>query len=256
MLLVVMFMVFLMALALTMAAPKVAVEVKRDREEEMVHRGAQYARAIKKYFKKFGRYPTSLEQLKDTNHIRFLRKEYRDPMTQDGKWKLLHYGDVKMGGAGTGLAPSTMGTGLQGSNMGGLGSDSTANPPGQAPGAKQNPATRPDAFTGQTPTTNTGPGAQPQQFGAGAIIGVASMNKKEGLKEFNEKSHYNEWYFVYDPMTDRGGLINGPYTGKVFTGAGASGLNPSQGMPTAPGALQTTPIGGPTPNANPQQPPH
>ena len=33
------------------------MQMKRDREEEMIHRGTEYARAIKKYYKKFGRYP-------------------------------------------------------------------------------------------------------------------------------------------------------------------------------------------------------
>ena len=45
--------------------------MKRDREEEMIHRGTEYARAVKKYYKKFGRYPANLEQLENTNQIRF-----------------------------------------------------------------------------------------------------------------------------------------------------------------------------------------
>jgi hypothetical protein len=95
-----------------------------------------------------------------------------------------------------------------------------------------------------------------QTFGGGAIIGVASLSEKQGLKEFDNKSKYKEWYFVFDPMTDRGGLIQTPYTGKVFTGAGATGLTPSKGMPTSPGSLSTTPmqpsLG--TPPQTPQQP--
>ena len=34
-------------------------QMKRDREEEMIHRGTEYARAIKKFYKKFGRYPAN-----------------------------------------------------------------------------------------------------------------------------------------------------------------------------------------------------
>ena len=63
-------------------------QMKRDREEEMIHRGTEYARAIKKYYKKFGRYPANLEHWK-TPTDRFLRKRYKDPLTKDGKWKLL-----------------------------------------------------------------------------------------------------------------------------------------------------------------------
>jgi len=58
----------------------------------MIHRGVQYSRAIRAYYKKFGRYPTRLEDLDNTNNLRYLRKHYKDPMT--GKdFKLLHYGD-------------------------------------------------------------------------------------------------------------------------------------------------------------------
>ena len=60
----------------------------------MIHRGTEYARAIKKYYKKFGRYPANLEQLDNTNQMRFLRRRFKDPLTKEGDWKLLHYGDI------------------------------------------------------------------------------------------------------------------------------------------------------------------
>src|SRR5215469_502803 len=67
---------------------------KREREEELIHRGAQYSRAIRSYFKKFGRYPARIEDLENTNNIRFLRKRYKDPIT--GKdFKLLRMNDVQ-----------------------------------------------------------------------------------------------------------------------------------------------------------------
>src|SRR5215469_423108 len=74
-------------------------DIQRDREEEMIHRGVQYSRAIRAYYKKFGRYPATLENLENTNQMRFLRKRYKDPLT--GKdFKVLHFGEVKMGLAG------------------------------------------------------------------------------------------------------------------------------------------------------------
>ena len=93
-LLAILLMMALMIIAATIAAPRVVQQIKRDREEEMIHRGTQYARAIKKYYKKFGSYPSTLEQLDTTNQIRFLRRRYKDPLTKDGKWKLLNYGDI------------------------------------------------------------------------------------------------------------------------------------------------------------------
>lgn len=93
-LLAILLMMALMIIAAMAAAPKIVMQIKRDREEEMIHRGTEYARAIKKYYKKFGRYPANLDQLDNTNSIRFIRKRYKDPLTKDGKWKLLSYGDV------------------------------------------------------------------------------------------------------------------------------------------------------------------
>ena len=94
-------LLLLIALALIMigmavAAPKLAQAIKRDREVEMIHRGAQYARAVKKYYKKFGRYPATIEQLENTNNIRFLRKRYSDPMAKDGKWRPVKFGEVQL----------------------------------------------------------------------------------------------------------------------------------------------------------------
>lgn len=80
-LLVIMLMVAVMAIVSLAHVENVVTQLKHDREEELVHRGAQYARAIKKYYKKFGQYPVSLDQLDKSNNMRFLRKRYKDPIT-------------------------------------------------------------------------------------------------------------------------------------------------------------------------------
>jgi len=104
-LLAVLLLMALMIIAATIEAPRLVQQIKRDREEEMIHRGTEYARAVKKFYKKFGRYPATLEQLDNTNQLRFLRKHYKDPLTKDGKWKLLNYGDIQ-----TVLNPNAPGT--------------------------------------------------------------------------------------------------------------------------------------------------
>ncbi len=80
--------------------PSITFEIRRDREEEMIHRGVQYSRAIRAYYKKFGHYPTKLEDLEDTNQSRYLRKRYKDPLNckngKCGDFKLLHFGEVQM----------------------------------------------------------------------------------------------------------------------------------------------------------------
>src|SRR4051794_30280808 len=160
MLMVLVFMMALMMLAVISVAPRVAQQVKRDREVEMIHRGAQYARAIKRFYRKFGRYPTTIEQLENTNNVRFLRKRYADPMVEDGKWKFLHPGDVKVGGgANVGTPVSQMGrntqqpTGLTGTN----------------------PGSSLTGSTGSQSSRSSSGGAANSQIG-GFIIGVGSVS--------------------------------------------------------------------------------
>jgi type II secretory pathway pseudopilin PulG len=96
MLLAVMLLITLMLVALSIELPRIAQQIKREKEEELVHRGSDYCIAIKKFYHKNATYPLSLEQLEDTNHIRFLRKRYKDPMTADGEWKLVHLGEAEI----------------------------------------------------------------------------------------------------------------------------------------------------------------
>ena len=92
-LLTVLVLVFLLLMFLSVAAPRVAKEIQRDKEEETLQRGLQYERAIRLYYKKFGNYPTDIKQLENTNEIRFLRKRYTDPMTGKDDWRIIHPAD-------------------------------------------------------------------------------------------------------------------------------------------------------------------
>jgi hypothetical protein len=68
--------------------------------------------------------------------------------------------------------------------------------------------------------------------GGAPIVGVQSTSKKTSILEFNNKNHYNEWQFVYDPTFDRGGLIRGPYNGT--SNVGLAGQPGQPGVPNAP----------------------
>jgi type II secretory pathway pseudopilin PulG len=87
--------IFFILLALSVAAPKVAQGLRRDREVEAVHRANQYVRAIRLYYRKTGTYPASMEALEKTNNIRFLRQRYVDPITGKDDWRLIKVGEAK-----------------------------------------------------------------------------------------------------------------------------------------------------------------
>jgi type II secretory pathway pseudopilin PulG len=293
-----MLIIALMAMAALAIVPSIKFNLKRDREEEMIHRGVQYSRAIRAYYKKFGRYPTKIEDLESANNLRFLRKRYKDPIT--GKdFKLLHFGEAKLsmgGGLGGGVIPGANGIGANGLNgptgVGGLSQTSSfggnsgfgansnssfgqnqlsQNQLGQNQlGQNQNPQTsggqapEPDLTQPAGQPSPDGTGANPagpgngngngnaapgdklsgQVFGGGAIVGVASTSKDPTIREFNHKKKYNEWQFVYDPTTDRGGIIKTPYQpqlegfGLQQNGQGLQGLNP-QGLNPQNGNGQT-----------------
>jgi type II secretory pathway pseudopilin PulG len=87
--------IFLVLLALSVAAPKVAQNLRREKEVEAIHRGNQYVRALRLYYRKTGMYPGSMEQLEKSNNIRYLRQRYVDPITGKADWRLIHVGEAK-----------------------------------------------------------------------------------------------------------------------------------------------------------------
>jgi type II secretory pathway pseudopilin PulG len=93
-LLAVIFLTVVLLISLAVAAPKIARSIQRDKEMETIHRGEQYKRAIKLYYQKFGSYPTSIDQLVETNQIRFLRRKYKDPLTGKDDWKPVFFGQA------------------------------------------------------------------------------------------------------------------------------------------------------------------
>jgi hypothetical protein len=52
---------------------------------------------------------------------------------------------------------------------------------------------------------NSGP-----TYGGPPMLGVASRSKAKTIREFNKKDHYDQWQFLYDPTTDKGGLRVAP----------------------------------------------
>jgi len=262
----------ILAITFAAAAPLVAFELKRDREEELIHRGVQYSRAIRRFYKRNGTYPVSLEQLDNTNNVHYLRKHYKDPIT--GKdFKLLHQQDVKIsfgpglaGANPTGAAPAAGASALAGAAAL-LNAAAAANSPAVA--QNQTQAQDPNQATSSGPSqavasqgaTDTGDKLSATVFGGGPVVGVASTSKDPSIREFNKKDHYNQWQFIYDPNSDRGGLLSTPnqppLQGAVPNqqpggiGAGVGGPLPASG--TSFGSPNVIPQQNPQPPPQPQQ---
>lgn len=224
-LIAVMFLLFLLTLTLGIAAPRMARQIQLDRERETMQRALQYRRAIQLYYRKFRAYPPTLDALVKTNEIRFLRKKYIDPITGKDDWKLIHYGQNKTqtlgffgqplaGGASTvaGVG-ATSGTGsLSGSSSlfgssSSTDSSSTATSTSTGSSATTGTSTTSSFGTSTSLTSSTssssGSSSSGQTFGGLGIIGVSPNSAKQSIMIYKKKTHYNEWEFFYDPISDQ-----------------------------------------------------
>jgi type II secretory pathway pseudopilin PulG len=266
MLIAVVFMLALFIIALAVAAPRVAKSIQREREIETMHRGKQYARAVKLYYRKFGRYPPNVDALVNTNEIRFLRKKYVDPTTGKEDWKPIAVGMNKTqstGFFGQPIVGSGGGTGLSGSpgmagNLGGQSpSGSTFTNPGSSTfggstsltGTASSPATDSSTTGAAAPTTDAngnpiapasstgstaGPtmGTNPTLGGLG-LMGFTPNSPKLSILVWHKKIHYNEWEFFYDPTADL--TMIGGNAGAIGQPAGSTPVGTGPGVGSGPG---------------------
>jgi len=185
----------MITLAMLAVLPDIRQQIRRDREDELRHRGTAYMRAIQHFYKKFGRYPARVEELENTNNLRFLRKRYTDPINVDkvtGKekdFKFLHQQDISLnngpvlgatpgqsapggqsafGGAQGGLAGAAGGVG--GAQPGG--SSQSANSGSQA-SANGNSSSSSDDEDDSKPSGSS-PSNSNSGFGSGSGFGSAS----------------------------------------------------------------------------------
>ena len=260
--------IFLVLLVLSLAAPTMARELRREREVEAVHRGDQYVRALQLYYGKFKHYPGNMEQLEKSNNIRFLRQKYADPMTGKADWRLIHIGEQKttvkgffgqpLAGIATsnaGSSPiagaSTIGTPAgSGSSLGGQTGSSFGSSPGSISGGTgsggglgSGTSGGSGPAAGSTVDSSSGSGSsgiasQPATsfIGGGApIVGFGSSATGDSIVVLNEQTTYPTWEFIYDPrieqMKAKANLLGG---GMASTSA--TGLTPSSfSTPASPG---------------------
>lgn len=176
----------ILTILIAAVGPSIGTIMKRDREQELLFRGRQYARAIGLFQRRYGRYPTELKELYE-NRPRTVRRLWKDPMCDCDKWHLI----------------------IQGTPDAIAGDGSST--PGQLP---------PSAPAGGPPRTPT-----PAPFGTGGetknvgpIVGVRSNAHQKALTEWRGHKFYDEWRFIagdadretapFDPFTLR--FVNRP----------------------------------------------
>jgi hypothetical protein len=240
--------------------------MQREREQELIFRGKQFIRAIELWQRKFqGTYPTSIDALLNTNNMRFLRKKWKDPITNSEEWRLIKLNPdgsisgltvvptgglpgAKISGAPGQTRESSLGTSSPstGSGQTGFGAPSTSSSLGlplgsSSLGSQSNPQNLSEGRTGQPRRSSLQSSTSPV---LGGIVGVASTSEKESLKIYNGRSKYNEWEFYYVPRQQ-----NPASTGP---GQQPAGQRPTLGQPGA--GFGTQPSTSPVPQQAPAQP--
>jgi type II secretory pathway pseudopilin PulG len=203
-----------MAIMMTVVMPVWKQTAQREKEEELIFRGLQYTHALTLFSRKYANAaPPNLDVLVEQ---RFLRRKYKDPITQ-GDFQLILAGQAPPGSAGQ--------TGRGGQAQPGAGGRGTAPAQGASPLGGTAAGGR-----GTSPIGTQGAG------GVGGIIGVTSKSKDKSIRLYNGRSRYNEWAFV---MTQQ---QQAPGGGAPGTGTPGQTGQPGRGRGQQPGQ-STSPFG-------------
>jgi type II secretory pathway pseudopilin PulG len=159
---------------LAAALPKWSEMIKRDKEEELISRGWQYAEAIRIFQRRFQRYPVKLDELLKAKP-RCIRQLWKDPMTESGEWT-----PIFLGQGSVIKVPGTQPLGTQPLGTQNLNQNQNSPPLGLGGGDPNHPGA----------TVSVGP-----------IVGVRSQSTKQSLLRFFGHEHYDEWDFRADMLT-------------------------------------------------------
>jgi type II secretory pathway pseudopilin PulG len=205
-----------MAVLMSVALPVWRHDAQREKEEELVWRGQQYVRAIALFQRKTQTFPTSVDMLVQG---RYLRKKYKDPITNED------FTPVPAAGAIPGQGGQQVG-----------GRTGAPAPSGRA-------GTPTGGRTG-SPTSGFGSGSGLSSgFTSGTIpggmIGVVSKSKDESIRLYQGRNHYNEWVFMFVNRQP-----GGPGGQGRPGGPGGRGTAGGPGGRGAPGTGMGSPFGG------------
>jgi type II secretory pathway pseudopilin PulG len=239
------------AVMMTVAMPAWKQMAKREKEEELIFRGTQYVRALRLFGTKYANAsPPNVDILVEQ---RFIRKKFKDPITNDDFQPILAGQAVpgapaspQPGSGGRGQTGQTSPSGRQsgsqsGSSPFGNGIGGSARAGGAGTGNAGGPATplSPAGASGGGISSIGTPGAG----ATGGVIGVVSKSKDKSLRLYNGRSHYNEWAFIGTQQTQTPGAGG--------RGTATPGNGGRRGQPPNPANPFGNGIGGP-----PNQPPN
>lgn len=211
-----------MSVLMSVAMPVWRHEAQREKEAELVFRGEQYARAINLYQRKAGpgNFPPTIDILVQQ---RFLRKKYKDPITNDD-FQIIPVAAGVPGGPG-----SVPGGGVQGQGQGtpggrGRGGRGGFGNPSMGRGTPQPPVGfgAPGGRAGGGGVLGGGIGGQPSAPGGG-IMGVVSKSRETSIRVYRGGTHYNEWPFLFSNVSNRPGVPGGRGTPGIQDGRGGPG---------------------------------
>ncbi len=274
-LLMVAFAATILLIAAMTAAPGILANRKRETEKEMIWRGNQYVRGVMMYYRKNGKFPTSLDDLlkPKIGNVRFMRQTYKDPMNkEDGSWRLIYVGpsgqligSLKPRPALTlpvGI-PGATGVGTPAANLPGAGIN-TQGPLGAAgtAGAQQGTgATAQTTGTGVSTDTDANgnaplPSAEPTTIIGGNIIGVGSKAHGRSVIHYDKATDYHLFEFIWDPSKNTLGVGQQAAPGAPIPGTSTPGTpvspfgNPAgtNPPPTTNPPLSNPPQQNPPPN--------
>ena len=244
------------AVMMSVAMPVWKHQVQREREEELVFRGMQYVHAIGLFQRKFANaYPPNVDVLVEQ---RFLRKKFKDPITNDD-FALLPAG-AAAAAPGQTADPGAVPAGR------GQGGGTVALQPSQMQGGRGSGAPGGSGSGGASPLRGVSPIGTPGSGGGttAGVGGVASKSKDQSIRLYNGRGHYNEWTFVYQPQIQAAGQGGAPGTAQpgqipqppggrgrgleIMPGGGRRGSSPfDMGGRGGRGPGQQTPIQPPNP---------
>lgn len=232
----------LLLIAISAAIPDLKTQSKREKEIETQFRAMQYVRAIQAYNRKFpNQWPTSIDALMNTNNVRFLRRKWADPLTQEGGWRFIHLGPngAVIDSKATVVAPNAPSA------------TGTSTPLGTPPGStapRTSPGTSPSGLSSSTLSST--------QISNLPIVGVASQSEDEALITCNGYARYSEMEYIALPGGQLGGT--GCYKGVPITMLSQTGVVSGQPVPgqPAPGTPRPGSTGGIGSGVNPSPRPN